>query len=153
MVRDNTQAAKIIETMLQAVRHCQALGLELVSINNGKLILKLPYSQEIVGNPDTGVIHGGALTSLMDTACGFVVPISLKEMEICPTLDLRIDYMTAAQPHLPVFGCSEVYRVTENIVFSRGIAYQQDIDKPIAHCVATFMRLPKNIQDSKQEVR
>lgn len=147
---DQEKATEIIQLMLEAVRHCQVLGIELVSFDQQQLILKLPYSENIVGNPDTGVIHGGALTTLMDTTCGFVVPVSLAEMELCPTLDLRIDYMTAAQPKLPVYARSEVYRVTEHIVFSRGIAYQNDITMPIAHCVATFMRLPKDVKDSKQ---
>lgn len=151
VAKDSAEAATIIEHMLKAVRHCQVLGLEFSSFEDSKLTLKLPYSQSIVGNPDTGVIHGGALTTLMDTACGFVIPISLNEFQICPTLDLRIDYMTAAQPRLPVYGSSEIYRVTENVIFSRGIAYQNDIDKPIAHCVATFMRLPKDVTDSKRE--
>jgi uncharacterized protein (TIGR00369 family) len=103
-----------------------------------------------VGNPDSGVIHGGALTTLMDTTCGFVIPISLEQFSICPTLDLRIDYMTAAQPNKSIFGRSELYRVTENVIFSRGIAYQDNIDKPIAHCVATFMRLPPEVTQAKK---
>ena len=37
-----------------------------------------------------GIIHGGALTSLMDTACGMSTLCVLPEFEVCPTLDLRI---------------------------------------------------------------
>ena len=145
----DTESNEIIDQMLKAVRHCQVLNIQLVSAANGHLTLELPYSEQIVGNPGSGVIHGGAITTLMDTACGFVVPISLEEFSICPTLDLRIDYMTAAQPNQSVFGRSEVYRVTDNVIFSKGIAYQDNIDKPIAHCVATFMRLSPEITQAK----
>ena len=149
MAYTDSEAGEIIGHMLKAVRHCQVLNIQLVSASNGQLTLELPYSKHIVGNPDSGVIHGGALTTLMDTTCGFVIPISLEQFSICPTLDLRIDYMTAAQPNKSVFGRSELYRVTENVIFSRGIAYQDNIDKPIAHCVATFMRLPPEVTQAK----
>jgi uncharacterized protein (TIGR00369 family) len=146
----DSEAGEIIGHMLKAVRHCQVLNIQFISASNGQLTLELPYSEHIVGNPDSGVIHGGALTTLMDTTCGFVIPISLERFSICPTLDLRIDYMTAAQPNKSVFGRSELYRVTENVIFSRGIAYQDNIDKPIAHCVATFMRLPPEVTQAKK---
>lgn len=147
----DTEAGEIIGHMLKAVRHCEVLDIQLISAANGHLTLELPYSELIVGNPGSGVIHGGAITTLMDTACGFVIPISLEEFSVCPTLDLRIDYMTAAQPNQSVFGRSEVYRVTDNVIFSKGIAYQDNIDKPIAHCVATFMRLPPEVTQVTKE--
>lgn len=150
MAYTDSEAGEIIGHMLKAVRHCQVLNIQLVSASNGQLTLELPYSEHIVGNPDSGIIHGGALTTLMDTTCGFVIPISLEQFSICPTLDLRIDYMTAAQPNQSVFGRSELYRVTENVIFSRGIAYQDNIDKPIAHCVATFMRLPPEVTQTQK---
>jgi len=102
---------------------------------------RVPYSAAIVGNPETGVIHGGALTTLMDSACGFAIPLAMEKMEICPTLDLRIDYVTAAEPNRSVFGAAEVYRITRHVVFVRGVAYQTTPAEPVAHCVATFMRI------------
>ena len=52
--------------------------------------------------------------------------------------------MTAAKPNMAVYGRAETYRVTNNVVFAKGIAYQDDESKPIAHCVATFMLLSKD---------
>ncbi|WP_414708175.1 PaaI family thioesterase, partial [Pseudomonas sp. UBA6310] len=54
---------------LSALRHCQVLGMQVHAGNAQGLTLRLPYSQQIVGNPETGVIHGGAITTLMDTTC------------------------------------------------------------------------------------
>ncbi len=136
---------QLVSGMLKAVLHCQEIGLELVSADKGRLTLKLPYSEELVGNPVTGVIHGGALTTLLDTACGFAAPLAIDGPAVCPTLDLRIDYMRAAVPGEAIIGEAEVYRVTGNVVFARGIAWQDDRDKPVAHCVATFMRLEPQV--------
>ncbi|SDG39634.1 uncharacterized domain 1-containing protein [Pseudomonas thivervalensis] len=126
---------------LSALRHCQVLGLKLHSASGDGLTLVLPFSPQIVGNPLTGIIHGGALTSLMDTACGMSTLCVLPQFEVCPTLDLRIDYMHAAEPHKDVYGFAQCYRVTPDVIFTRGFAYQDDPEQPIAHVVGTFMRL------------
>ena len=141
---DMTPAA-MAERLVEVIEHCRRLGLRVVDAREGCLTLELPYSADIVGNPETGIIHGGALTTLMDSCCGFAVPLTLGRLAVCPTLDLRIDYMTAAAPHRPVFGRAEVYRVTDHVVFARGIAFQQPGEQIIAHCVATFMRMRPNL--------
>lgn len=130
---------------LFALPHCQVLGLQVVSANENGMTLTLPYSEKIVGDPQTGVIHGGALTSLMDTVCGISILCVLPEFEVCPTLDLRIDYMSAAAPHQDVFGFAQCYRVTPEVLFIRGFAWQDDPQQPLAHAVGTFMRLGKGV--------
>ena len=128
------------------LKHCKVLGIEVVALDEGRLVLSLPYSNAIIGNPDTGVIHGGALTTLMDTACGFAAVSALDEFSIAPTLDLRIDYMGAAEPGKTVLGEAEVYRVSDNIIFARGMAYHEGRrERPIAHCTATFMRIESDV--------
>ncbi|SEM71453.1 uncharacterized domain 1-containing protein [Pseudomonas sp. ok272] len=134
---------------LSALRHCQVLGLRVHSANAEGLTITLPYSPQIVGNPQTGVIHGGAITSLMDSACGMATLCVLPEFEVCPTLDLRIDYMHPAEPHKDVHGFAQCYRVTTDVIFTRGFAYQDDPEQPIAHVVGTFMRMGKGIKGTK----
>ncbi len=134
------------QRFLSALRHCQVLGLQVHQATADGLTLCLPYSPQIIGNPETGVIHGGAITTLMDTTCGISTVCVLPEFEICPTLDLRIDYMHPAEPHKHVYGFAECYRVTPNIIFTRGYAYQDDPKQPIAHVVGTFMRMGKVAQ-------
>ncbi|KRV71990.1 PaaI family thioesterase [Pseudomonas citronellolis] len=131
------------QRFLAVLRHCQALGIAAHAADEKGLTLRLPYSEAIVGNPETGVIHGGAITTLMDTTCGISTICVLPQFEICPTLDLRIDYMHPAEPHKDIFGFAECYRVTPTVIFTRGIAYQDDPEQPIAHVVGTFMRLGK----------
>lgn len=142
---DDTTRLCRAQQFLSVLKHCQVLGISVVSAEPSGLTLKLPYSEAIVGNPETGVIHGGAITTLMDTTCGISTVCVLPEFEVCPTLDLRIDYMHPAEPNKPVYGFAECYRVTPNVIFTRGIAYQDDPSQPIAHVVGTFMRMGKSI--------
>ena len=37
----------------------QALGASVVEAVPGRSLMRLPYAAHIVGNPDTGVVHGG----------------------------------------------------------------------------------------------
>ena len=50
---------RFIDTLNQG----RELGLTVTAVKNGQLTLCLPYSDRIIGNPDTGVIHGGAITT------------------------------------------------------------------------------------------
>lgn len=138
---------RFIETLNQA----RELGLTVTLAKKGQLTLCLPYSDLIIGNPDTGVIHGGAITTLMDTASGSATMCALDDFELCPTLDLRVDYMRPAVPHKPVFARAETYKVTRNIIFTRCEAFHET-GETIANCVGTFMRIgkeamPKSFRD------
>ncbi|MFD2230712.1 PaaI family thioesterase [Alkalimarinus sediminis] len=130
-----------VSRFVGSLAQCSELGIKPVLAASNVLTLELPYSQSIIGNPDTGVIHGGAITTLMDTASGSVVICGLDEFELCPTLDLRVDYMHAAEPGKPVFAKATCYKITKNIIFTRCIAYQDSDEEPVAQCVATFMRI------------
>lgn len=138
------------QRFIGSLAQCNELGIHPVFAANNKLVVELPYTDKVVGNPETGVIHGGGITTLMDTASGTVILCSLAEFELCPTLDLRVDYMRPAEPGHPVYARAHAYRVTDNIIFTRCEAYQVLPDKEgglsekkIAHCVAAFMRLDK----------
>jgi acyl-coenzyme A thioesterase PaaI-like protein len=68
------------------------------------------------------------------------------------TLDLRIDYMEPAIPHLDVLVRSECFKLTRNIAFVKGVAYQKDVNDPIATSMATFMLGTPNTP-REQEIR
>lgn len=131
-----------VERFLETLNQAQELGLTVADASSGQLTLHLPYSKKIIGNPETGVIHGGAITTLMDTASGSVMVCALDDFELCPTLDLRVDYMRPAEPGKPVFARAEIRKMTRNIAFTRCEAYQED-GEIIATCVGTFMRIGK----------
>ena len=135
------------ERFVATLRHCQVLGLTVEQADEASLIMRLPYDQRIVGNPATGVVHGGSLTTLMDTACGTAVFATLPGFELCPTLDLRMDYMKAATPDVDLLAEARVTRVASSVVFTECEVVQwldgeRDL---IARCAATFMRIGENM--------
>ena len=59
--------------ILQAAPQAKALGLELVSVDPAEAVVKVPYRPELVGDPESGVIAGGVVTTLLDHTCGQAV--------------------------------------------------------------------------------
>ncbi len=130
--------------MMGVVPHSRALGMRLVDVAQDAAIIMVPYRPELVGNPDTGVIHGGVITSILDNASGLSVGCHMGERKAMATLDLRIDYMHPATPGEDVYARAECYKVTNNVAFVRGAAYHlkdgaHELADPIATCVATFL--------------
>ncbi|MCK7628543.1 PaaI family thioesterase [Shewanella sp. JNE10-2] len=144
---------QMAQRFVEQLAQCRRLGLAVLEASEHHVLIELPYSTELIGYPDTGVIHGGVITTLMDTACGSAVVSAIyqkyQSLEISPTLDLRVDYMKPAQPNKPVYGFAECYKLSSNIAFTRAIAYQDSIDDPIAHAVGSFMRIsPEMVGDA-----
>jgi uncharacterized protein (TIGR00369 family) len=132
-----------LEDHLSQIPHAAAIGMSMVSRGPNTCVVRVPYAEHLVGDPDTGVIHGGVITALLDNASGMAVrsepEASNGEERSMATLDLRIDYMRPAQPREDLFAEAHCYRMTSNVAFVRAIAYHSDRNDPIASSVATFM--------------
>lgn len=115
------------------------LGIQYLKLERGHCLLQVGYSQEMVGNQDTGLIHGGIITTLLDTAGGSAAFSTVADGSSVATLDLRLDYLTQAKPGAAIMGLAECYHQTRNIVFVRGYAYHHSSKKPIANFVASYM--------------
>ncbi|WP_028117418.1 PaaI family thioesterase [Ferrimonas senticii] len=140
------------QRFVSQLAQCRSLGIRTVEASERHVVLELPYQTRIIGYPDTGVIHGGVITTLADTACGAAVVCALRHataaVELSPTLDLRVDYMMAAIPEQPVFCFAECHKLTSSIAFVRAVLYQQDISDPLAQAVGSFMRIgPELVTD------
>lgn len=128
------------EDPLMSIPHARAIGMQLIQHDAAGCVVRVPYADHLVGDPDTGVVHGGVLTALLDNACGIAVrPADSQTAISMATLDLRIDYLGAAVPHQDILAHAVCYKRTRHIAFVRATAYQSTVDDPIATCVASFM--------------
>ena len=121
------------------VPHCGRLGMEVLHTAGTTARVRLPWNPELVGDPVRGVVFGGAITTLLDHASGIAVFLSLDEIVAVATLDLRIDYLRAAEPGFDLIGESTCYKRTANVAFVRATAWEHTPDDPFASCLATFM--------------
>ncbi len=122
------------------IPHSQALGLEVLDGGEGWLISRVAYRDDLVGNPSTGHLHSGLLTTLIDQTSGAAAVFTSLPPEGVATLDLRIDHLRPAAPGEPLHALAECYRVTRHICFVRSVAYADDRERPVATSVSSFMR-------------
>ncbi|NCG21646.1 MAG: hotdog fold thioesterase [Rhodobacterales bacterium] len=116
-----------------------ALGIKVIDLRDSGCKMKLPYRADLVGNPVTGAIHGGVITTLMDTCCGGAVFMSLDKPQGIATLDLRIDYLRSARGENAIFAEATVLRTTRDVSFVKCVAYEDDPDDPLAVGSGAFM--------------
>lgn len=129
---------KLRDHLVDPVPHNRALGLALESIDGRKVTLRLPYREDLVGDPTTGVLHGGVITTLLDSTAGCAVMLAQSSPRRVATLDLRIDYMRPATRGLDVIAVGECFHTTKNVAFFRAVAHHGDEEKLIATATGTF---------------
>ena len=116
----------------------RALGFRPTRVEKGRVWGLQPYDDKLVGDPETGVIHGGVITTMLDNLCGMSCSVTLEEMRFVATLDLRIDYMRPADKGRDIIGEAECYHITKSVAFCRAWAYHDTKDKVIATAQAAF---------------
>jgi uncharacterized protein (TIGR00369 family) len=130
--------AAIARQFIEAIPHARALGMKLNKIGNGEAEITMPYNAELVGDPRTGVIHGGAVFAVLDTCCGAAVMSHPAAPGGTATIDLRIDYMRAATPGQSITTHATCYHLTRNVAFVRATAMDEDQDLPVATASGSF---------------
>lgn len=125
--------------LLAGLPHAREIGMRLHRSAGGRSVLSVAYDEKLVGDPESGVLHGGVVTALLDTACGSAVMSMPGKLKGTATLDLRIDYMRPASVGQTVYAAGECYRMTRLIGFARAVAYHDDPSDPIASAAGAFM--------------
>jgi uncharacterized protein (TIGR00369 family) len=136
------EKSRIIEKLGEFIPHANLLGIRLESIKGDALTLRLPYQASLVGNPETGALHGGAVTVLLDQTMGLSAVCSdSMQPSITPTLDLRIDHLHSAPPGHDLLATARVYHASRRIVFVEGIAWYESPQEPVARAMGSWVRI------------
>jgi uncharacterized protein (TIGR00369 family) len=124
---------------LNEIPHLAMLGIRYDCHGGNWLQMAMPWRDDLLADPDHGILASGPVYSLMDNVAGFAAILGRGAFEPHATLDLRLDYLRAPEVGATIIGRAECYRMTRQIAFVRGAAHDGDPEKPIAHVAGTFM--------------
>jgi uncharacterized protein (TIGR00369 family) len=93
----NPTARQIMYAMEHVVPFTRLLGIRGESVEAGRAVLVLPVNETMIGDMRRPALHGGVLSSLIDTAGGLAAWSALGEHESVSTIDLRVDYLEPAR--------------------------------------------------------
>lgn len=130
----------ILPQLAGGAPHTHALGFAFEAMEDDRaIVIRAPYRPELVGDPESGVLAGGLVTTLLDHAGGMAVWAAMDAFQPIATLDLRVDYMRAAEPGLDLFARARCFKLTRSVAFVRAWAYDRDVADPVAAAQAAYM--------------
>ena len=138
MTVDNKISRHNARQFIAALPHARALAMQMIELGDGMATITMPWDARLVGDPVTGVLHGGAVSALMDTASGAAVMCHPAAPASTATLDLRIDYMRPATTGQSITARAVCHHVTRNVAFVRVTATDSDESRPVAMGTGTF---------------
>ena len=136
---DQASFSDMFGTIIDNTPYMKAIGATYVGRSAVGVTMRLPYRDDLVGDPDTRVIASGVVTALLDNGAGMAVWDRINEFKPIATLDLRIDYMRAAVPDMDLLVTACCYKLTRSIGFVRAFAYEETPDDPVAAAQAAFI--------------
>ena len=123
--------------LLHANPYAKLLGMRLVDLSLDEAVIEVEMRDEL--RQPSGVLHGGATASLIDTAMAFAVITRLAEGERASTIDLTVHYL---RPHTEgKFTCTgRVVRAGKRI-FTVSADVVNESGKLIATAISTYTRI------------
>ena len=133
---------------VEVAPHSKLLGMKFIAVDKGRATLSLPYNKKLIGDPRTRVLHGGAITSLLDQVSGLAAIAGFDDLGMVATLNISIDYMRPAKPGETIIAQAHCYKATRHVAFVRAIAHDGDDSDPVATCQGKFMATGKRTEMS-----
>jgi len=126
-----------LEAAFAQVNFAQLLGLEIVELRRGEATLSMPVRPELTRM--TGIVHGGAIASLMDSASAFAVLSLLEPEEQTVTVDLTLHFLRPVTEGR-IEARARVLRAGRR-VFTVSIEATADTGKLVATALTSYLKI------------
>ncbi len=126
-----------IRRAIEKVPFARVLQIELVGATEGAATLKMPVLDEF--KQINGVMHGGAIASLIDTATAFAIVLLVEDGERFTTIDLTINYLRPLTQGV-AFANARVLRAGRRVI-SVTADVTDGSGKVAATALSTYLRL------------
>jgi uncharacterized protein (TIGR00369 family) len=107
------------------IPHIRTLGVEIVLLEAHAATVRLPWQETLLGDPETGALAGGVVTTVIDNCAGLACAVALLGETRMATLDLRVDYLRPSRRGEPLMVRADCYRTTRHVAFVRAEAWHE----------------------------
>jgi uncharacterized protein (TIGR00369 family) len=135
------QKLKRAQTAFASVPYAKFLGLQLGEIKKGEVSIYLEVRDELKQNQ--GVVHGGAIASLIDTASAFAVLTQIDVDERVTTTDLTIHYLRPVTTGR-MTATARIIRGGRRL-FVLSVDVLNEANDLVATAVTTYLKLGQNL--------
>ena len=126
------------------------LGAQLVEAAHGRAVIEVPYREDLT--QQHGYFHGGVVTAIADTACGYAAYTTMPEDSSVLTVEFKINFMNpAAGDRLRAE--ANVHKAGRTLVVVGATVTVMEGDKSVScgEMLGTFVVL-RNTSDVEQRV-
>jgi uncharacterized protein (TIGR00369 family) len=115
----NTDDLRVFMTGI--VPYWQTLGLELVEVEPGRAVFEANVRPQLLQN---GVLHGGVLASIADSACAVAAISRIYPTSYATTINLQVSYLKpVAMGRFRAVG--QCLRAGKNVLFSQAEVFDE----------------------------
>ncbi|MFV8833936.1 PaaI family thioesterase [Aquisalimonas sp.] len=133
----------ITQRLLDAVADPLHPGLEIEVAERGLVTVYLPLNDGFIGNPWSGYVHGGVITTLLDKTTRAAALVWVEAGEAVLPLDLRIDHLAATTASAGLLARGRCTRLTATIAFVHGEVVDVLSGDVVANGVSSVLRTPE----------
>ena len=123
--------------LLAAIPFCRHMGIT-AEVTNGELMLLMPYSPILIGNPVLPALHGGAIGAFLETASFAQVIWELGGAKLPKPIDVTIDYLRTGRA-VDSRARAKIAKRGRRVVNVHAELWQEDASKPVASLRGHFM--------------
>lgn len=113
------------------------MAFEPVEATDEKVVIKMPFNPLLADH--RGALHGGTITTLLDTASGMCIFLKTQALTPMATLDLRVEYLEPVQPGKSIIAEVSCYHTSDMLANVRGFAYHESNNGPVISFTGAFM--------------
>lgn len=95
-MKNNEDYTELISFIEKKIPFNKYMGITVQEAENGFARLSLPYRPEFIGDARRPALHGGILSTLIDTCGGVALWTCCHVSDAIATIDMRVDYLRPA---------------------------------------------------------
>lgn len=130
--RRQVAPGQLLELFNRLIPFNRFLGIRGLEVADGVAVLEIPFRAELIGNPVTPSLHGGVISTLLDTCGGVAVWSRVAIDDLVSTVDLRVDYLRPGRAE-DLLARGAVVRLGNRVsVVELRAFHRDDEDNPVA---------------------